>query len=212
MVGTRATLVMASRSSAAIMRAGSYFSCTYRVPPRVRVSSDTQMPKLKVICRTSRLRVSRSNLRMLSMAFSLPSQAWWQTTAPLGWPVEPEVKIMKAASASISRRGGAGRSSCVSRRSPNFLVRPASASGNFTCAGSPSTMNLAAVLSMMPASASGALLRCTGVATQPARHAPRNVAQSRARFDTLTITGSSMPAPADARAAAMASASAESWE
>src|SRR5262249_34563603 len=80
--------------------------CINKAPPFIKVSSDTQIPKLKVICSTKRERVRLEKRRRLSIACSFPIKARWLSTTPLGCPVDPEVKITKAAPARISRSGG----------------------------------------------------------------------------------------------------------
>ena len=178
-VGTTATRVARCSARSRRKAAAVNFSRGRSTPPCSSVSSATQMPKLKVMFSTSRVRSPSAKPSRLWIAASLPAKARWESTAPFGRPDEPEVKTISAAPCSMGRDGGASCPCCLSERSHSKRAR---------------------VLANTWAAAPCGVLRWTGTTTPPASHTPRYATKSSGWLETRTWTGSSARSPAAASA------------
>ena len=190
MVGTRPTWVMRSAASVAKKSAASNLGAITKVPPRSKVSRATHRPKPKLRFSTSSVRSVGLKCSKLSICSNLPAKAAWLSTTPLGSPVEPEVKMMKAAPASKGRGGGA--------RSVQH------ASSGLACGWGRSRPQRAPVRCCSAASKAAGVLRCTATTTPPASHTAKSAAMSPGWLDTCTSTGSSACKPASRSRAARA--------
>ena len=168
-VGTTATRVARSSSRSCRKPFAANFSRGSRQPPFKSVRSATQMPKLKVMLRTSSVRSLSPKERRLWIASSLPMNARCESTAPFGMPEEPEVNTMSAAPSRIGRGGGGALEMTLRNRSHSKRARVFAA----TCVTAP-----------------GGEERCTGTTTPPASHTPAYAARSSGWLEMRTCTGS----------------------
>jgi hypothetical protein len=187
-VGTTPMKVMPCSCSTSTKVRGSKRPTVSTLPPCISVISATQIPKLKVSFSTSSVVVSAPACRSRWFCSNLPWNAAWDSTAPFGVPVDPDVKITSAPPSSMLRRAARDASS----------GSPAGACGTISPPGpaSRSTAIGQRAFDWITRTTSPGAERWIGAASAPAIHTPRNATKSVGWFEQLTSTGSCATGPA----------------
>ena len=183
MVGTAASTVPPWARAFATPPGVNFGTSTRRAPLRT-ASRLTQMPKMNVRRRGTTTQSCRPRFRSRSSAASLAAIRSWPMTTPLGLPVLPEVKTIKAASRKSSRVGG--------RSVATFSMRPRS------------TRKRARVACWIASVAKPPAVEGTGTATPPASQTPSRPVRSDGALAMLVRTGS--PGAVEDKSSAMARA------